>query len=400
MAKKEIKISATRISSFLECKYKYWCNYVEHLPKVPSPAFRLGLAVHESLELAGQIWMKKEKFSAVDKKKILKKFDEISIREGIEDMRIHKEGRQIVINRLNNFALGDKILGLELKFGFPGSENIITKDDVPLIGAIDKIIEVDEDTLLIVDYKTNKTAPTADQMKVDTQLSIYDLVASKKWPQYKRIILALDLLKHELLYSYRTEEERNDFEEYLKSTHEQMVSFTKKEAVQRLNIFCPWCDYREYCSSYKTACKKSDYKFLKTLNLSDEELVSEWKDVKNINKILEERKRELSMILMEKVKKAGVNLTTDDEEVYIRQSSKTTYDVDKVAKIIPLDDLTKIISLNKKGVENYININPTVKELIGDAKETNFITPFLATRKLKIKKSKKRKDGKSNVKKN
>jgi len=399
MPKKEIKISATRISSFLECKYKYWCNYVEHLPKVPSPAFRLGLAVHESLELAGQIWMKKEKFTAVDKKKILKKFDEISIREGIEDMNIHKEGKQIVVNRVNDFALGDRIVGLELKFGFPGSEDIVTKEGVPLIGAIDKVIEVDEDTLLIVDYKTSKTAPTADQMKVDTQLSIYDLVASKKWPNYKRIILSLDLLKHDILYSYRTEEERNEFEEYLKSVHDQMLSFTKKEAKPTLNIFCPWCDYREYCSTYKRACKKSDYKFLKTLSLSDEELINEWKDVKNINKILEERKRELSMILMEKVKKLGTNLSTDSEEIYIRQSSKTTYDVDKVAKIIPLDELVKIISLNKRGVENYINTNPTVKDLIGDAKETNFITPFLATRKIKFKKNNK-KEGKSNVKKN
>jgi len=389
MAKKEIKISATRISSFLECKYKYWCNYVEHLPKVPSPAFRLGLAVHESLELAGQIWMKKEKFSAVDKKKILKKYDEISIREGIEDMSIHKEGQEIVLNRVNNFALGDKILGLELKFGFSDSENITTKDGVPLIGAIDKVIEVDEDTLLIVDYKTSKTAPTADQMKVDTQLSIYDLVASKKWPQYKRIILSLDLLKHELLYSYRTKEERNDFEEYLKSIHAQMVSFTKKEAIPRLNIFCPWCDYREYCSLYKKACKKSDYKFLKTITLSDEEIINEWKDVKNVSKILEERKRELSMILMEKIKKSNINLITENEEIYIRQSSKTTYDVNKVAKIVSLDDLTKMISLNKRGLENYMSANPTVKDLIGDAKETNFITPFLATRKIKIKKLKK-----------
>jgi CRISPR/Cas system-associated exonuclease Cas4 (RecB family) len=314
-------------------------------------------------------------------------------------MNVHKEGKQIVVNRLNNFALGDKIIGLELKFGFSGSEDIITKEGVPLIGAIDKVIEVDEDTLLIVDYKTSKTAPTADQMKVDTQLSIYDLVASKKWPQYKRIILSLDLLKHDLLYSYRTEEERNDFEEYLKSIHEQMISFTKKDAKPTLNIFCPWCDYREYCSSYKKACKKSDYKFLKTLSLNDEELVAEWKDVKNINKILEERKRELSMVLMEKVKKLGANLTTDTEEVYIRQSSKTTYDVEKVAKIIPLDDLVKIISLNKRGVDNYIGTNPRVKERLNDAKETNFITPFLATRKVKVKKIIKGKGGKSNVKK-
>jgi len=48
-----------------------------------------------------------------------------------------------------------------------------------------------------------------------------------------------------------------------------------------------------------------------------------------------------------------------------------------------------MVSLNKRALENYISTNPTVKDLIGDAKETNFITPFLATRKIKIKKLKK-----------
>ena len=297
---KEIKLSATRISSFLECKFKYWCNYVDHLPQVPSPAFRLGTAVHEALELAGNIWMKKEKFTAADKKKIIDKYVEISIKEGIEDHATHLEGKKLVQRRIDNFAIGGKILGLELKFGFRGGEDIRTKDDVPLMGAIDKVMEVDEDTLLIVDYKTSKTAPTADHMKSDTQLSIYDLVAKKKWPNYKRIILSLDLLKHDMLYTYRTDEERADFEDYLKEIYEQMVNLKKKDAKMQLNTFCPWCDYKEYCSEYEKACRKSDYKFLTATKLSEEKLVEEWQSVKSIKKILEERDRELSMILKEK----------------------------------------------------------------------------------------------------
>lgn len=382
MVKKEIKLSATRISSFLECKYKYWCNYVEHLPKVPSPAFRLGIAVHESLELAGQIWMKKEKFTKPDKKKILDKYEEVAIREGIQDMLIHAEGKRLINKRINSFDLG-KILGLEIEFGFRGKEDVTTKENVPLMGAIDKAIEVDDDTILIVDYKTSKTAPTADQMKVDNQLSIYDLVASYKWPEYKRIILSLDLLKSDTLYTYRTDEEREEFEHYLKELYDQMLVFTKKEARPQLNMFCPWCDYKEYCSTYEKACKRSDYKFQSATKLPEEELVQEWQDVKHIKKILEERDRELSMILMEKIKREDTNPTWGDKEVYIRQNSRTTYDLDIVSKIVPQDRLVKMVNLNKKAVETYANDNPAARDLIFGAAKVNFTTPFLATKKIR-----------------
>lgn len=386
---KEIKLSATRISSFLECKLKYWFNYVDHLPQVPSPAFRLGTAVHESLELAGNIWMKKEKFTKADKDKILAKYQEISIKEGIEDHSIHLEGRNLVKKRIDNFAVGGKILGLEIMFGFRGGENIRTKDDVPLIGAIDKAMEVDEDTLLIVDYKTSKTAPTADQMKTDNQLSIYDLVAKKKWPNYKRIILSLDLLKHEMLYTYRTDEERDAFESYLKEVYDQMVNLKQKDAKAQLNTFCPWCDYKEYCPAYEKACRKSDYKFLTATKLTEDKLVEEWQSVKSIKKILEERDRELSMILMEKIKREDISPKWGDSEVYIRQNSRTEYDPEVISRVIPSDQLIKMVNVNKRALTDYANDNPAIRDLILDSSRTNFTNPFLATKKLrKIKKGK------------
>lgn len=387
---KEIKLSATRISSFLECKFKYWCNYVDHLPKVPSAAFRLGTAVHEALELAGNIWMKKEKFTKKDKDTILDKYQEVAITEGIEDRSIHLQGKQLVKRRIDNFSLGTKILGLETKFGFYGGEDIRTRDDVGLVGAIDKIVEIDEDTLLIVDYKTSKTAPTADQMKTDNQLSIYDLVANKKWPGYKRIILSLDLLKHDMLYTYRTDEERDDFESYLKELYDQMASLTKKDAKAQLNIFCPWCDYKEYCTTYDKACKKSDYKFQSATKLAQDKLVEEWQTVKSIKKILEQRDRELSMILMEKIKREDISPSWGDKEVYIRQNSRTEYDPEVISKVVPPDRLIKMVNVNKKALKDYANDNPSVRDLILDSSRVNFTSPFLATKKIrKVKETKK-----------
>jgi hypothetical protein len=335
--------------------------------------------------------MKKEKITKTDEKKIMEKYEEVAIREGIEDMAIHNEGKKLVKQRVKNFALGDRILGLEIEFGFKGGENIETADGVPLLGAIDKVVEIDEDTILIVDYKTSKTAPTPDQMKHDPQLSIYDLVATKKWPEYKRIILGLDLLRSEMLYSYRTDEERRDFELHLKEIHKQMTNFTKKDAKPTLNTFCPWCDFKEYCDKYKKACKKSDYKFLSAVNLDNDDLVAEWKDARAIKRILEQRERELGMIMTEKIKKEGTSLFTETEEIYIRQSSRKNYNAEKVVKYIPMERLVKMMNVNNKAVEEYARENPAVQDFIMEAAETNFTSPFLATKKLRRQRKKKEK---------
>ena len=381
-AKKIIKLSATRINNFLRCKLKYWLNYYEHLPKVTNPAFLLGRAVHESLELAGQIWMEKGVFDDEDKKKILDLYEKVSVREGIDDILIHEEGKRLVRNRLNSFDLGKGIISLEYEFGGKGND-IVTEDGVHLVGAMDKVIEVDEDTLLVVDYKTSKTAPTPDQLRSDPQLSIYDVAASIKWQSYKRIILCLDLLKTEILYTYRTVEERESFKHYLKILHDEMNDFKKKDAKANLNMFCPWCDFKDYCDTYKEACEKSDYKFLSATNYSQEKLIDEWSTVKNTKKILEQRDRELSMIIIEKIKMSGSNLINGDEELYIRQNARTNYDVKAIAELIPHDDFKQLVNLNKKAVTDYLDANPAARKDVEASSQSNYATSFLAIKKIK-----------------
>ncbi len=381
---KGIKLSATRVSSFLSCKYKYWANYYTKYPKVPNPAFKLGLACHESLELAGDIWMNKGKFTKTDRKKIMDMYDKTSIQEGIADMSIHAEGKELVNRRLDNFDTGGKIIGLELKFGFTKKNEFFTDSGVPLMGAIDKVIELDEDTLLIVDYKTSKTAPTSDQLKADTQLSIYDLVAHKTWPNYKRIILSLDVLKSEMVYSYRTPEERVEFNTYLANLYEEMLDFNdEKQPKQDLHIFCPWCDFKEYCDSYKSACDKSDYKFLSMTNTPIIDLHDEWAKIKNTKKILEMREKEISSVLIEKIKTDQQNIDLGEKELYIRQSSRTNYNTTDISKIVPHDDFVKLVNINKKAVDTYAEKNPAVKVAVEKASYTNYTSPFLATKKIK-----------------
>lgn len=382
---REIKLSATRINMFLQCKYKYWLNYHEDIPKTTNPAFKLGIVCHETLEFAGKIWMEKEEFTSKDKEKIFDFYNKASVQQGLDDLGLHKLGINLVKNRLNNFMIGTKIISLEKKFGMFGEEDVITKDGVLLIGAIDKISEINEDTLLIVDYKTSSTAPTRDQMRDDIQLSLYDLVASMKWPEYERIILCLDLLKSEPLFTYRTAEEREEFSDYLKVLHDGMAKLKKSDAKPSLNIFCPWCDYRDYCKTYKKAYEKENYTFEAAERYNDSDLMSEWEKARNTKKILETRERELAMLIIEKIRRKGIGINNGAKELYIRQNSRITYDLKTAHKLVPQRAFLKMVKLNKREVDNYINnkATPAVRDEIREKAQMNYTSAFLASRKLK-----------------
>lgn len=387
---KVIKISATRISTFLRCKQKYWYNYVERLPKLSNPAFKLGIACHEALEMAGNVWLEggpdKDSFTKSEIKKIMDEYLRLSVREGIEEMEAHVEGKRLVLSRLDSFSLGNKLISLELPFGFKDCKhpNLKTDQGIPLIGAIDKVVELDEDTLLIVDYKTSKTAPTADQLKEDLQLSLYDLVASSLWPEYSRIILCLDMLKSEPVYTYRTPQQRADFNAYLTEVHKQMTGLKEeKDAVPSLNIFCPWCDFRSHCSAYNNAVENAKYDFLPLSKLTDDELITEYQKITSTIKILDMRKRELNMLIMEKIQRSGSNLKGTESQMVIRQNARTNYDPKTVVDAVPIEDLSGMVSLNKKAVENYCSQNPALAKTIKASSTTNYTMPFLMAKKLK-----------------
>jgi len=400
MTKKIIKLSATRISSYLRCKRKYWFQYVEHMPKLSNPSFKLGLACHESLELAGKIWVKDGRLSKAAYKEIFEYYDKISVREGIEEMEVHAQGKVLVKNRLDNFALGTKIVSLEEKFGFgKDTKDIFTSQGIPLIGAMDKVVELDPETIIVVDYKTSKTAPTYEQLREDLQLSLYDLVAGILYPQYPRVILCLDLLKSEPVYTYRTPFQREEFNNYLTVIHEEMSGITEKGAYASLNVFCPWCDFKDYCPEYQKAASQTKYDFLPMSKMTDEALIEEHERVKGVAKILDMRKRDLAMILMEKIKEAGTDLKGGDNHMYIRQSARTNYDAKGLHKLIPPEEFATMVSLNKKAVDSYCSKHPKLKKEIEKNATTNYTSPFLAVKKIKEPKPVKKKVTKKKVKK-
>jgi len=378
MDKKKISISATRMTMFLQCRWKYWSNYVLHKPKLPNISFKLGISVHDSLKIAGLIWKKKEKFTAYDFGKVKKMYTEIAAKEGIQDLSVYDEGMRMVLEKMRGFEVG-KIVTVEDKF------DVTTSDGVPIIGAMDKIVELNEDTLLIVDYKTSKFVYTPVEMKNDTQLSIYDIVANIKFPQYKRIILCLDYLRSEPVYTYRTNKERKSFSQYMSAVYSEMVNLEEKDAKPALNDMCNWCDFRNECPAYIEATK-SDKLFKKKLeDQKEDELVAEYLDIRNRKRALDNYEKRLKSYIMEKIRNDEKDLVGENNIIYVRQNPSVVYDPKTVYKFVQLNDFLKMVKISKRSFDEYTEDNPIDKSKIIETATKKYTNPFLAVRNIKRK---------------
>lgn len=375
---KPINMSATRMSAYLTCKFKYWCGYVLHMPRKSNVSFKLGIAVHESLAKAGGIWQKKEKFTASDIRRIKDEYRKVAAKEGIQDMSLYDDGLEMVLNRVNEFDIG-KIITIEDRF------KVDTTDDVTIIGAMDKVIELNEDTILVVDYKTSKYYMTQPELKSDVQLSMYDLVANIKYPNYKRIILSLDYLRGEPAYTYRTVKERKTFAKYLLAVYNEMLKMKEEKAKPAINDMCNWCDYNDSCPEYKNSMQEKSI-FKKNLNeYDDDELVAEYLNIKNKSRILYEYEKQLKTHIFRKIKDTENDLVGSGKQLYIRQNGNMAYDPATVFEYLPKESFLKSVKVGKKFVDEYIREHPEVRPKIMETAQKNYTSPFLAYRTIKEK---------------
>jgi len=374
--KKTIIMSATRMQMYLTCRWKYWCNYVLHLPRKPNVSFKLGIAVHESLALAGDIWKLHEKFTGKSILRIKEVYNKTAAREGIADINIYHEGLAMVMSRVNNFANGT-ILTVEDRF------KVTTNEGVMLMGAMDKVEELNEDTVLVTDYKTSKYFETTSELKADIQLSVYDVVASIKYPDYKRIVLSLDYLRGSPVYTYRTPDERKGFMEYMLAIYAEMLKLKKEKCVPTLNDMCNWCDFTDNCTAYQEALVGKSFIKRKPEEYDTEELVKDYLDIKSRKRIIDNREKQLKSYILDKIQSDEEDVIGQGKVLYVRQNASTEYEPKTVFEAMPLDEFLGVIKVSKGKADEFLLRNPAAKIKIMETATKNYTSPFLAHKNLK-----------------
>lgn len=373
----EIKsLSATGIRDFLQCVLKVVFRYDREIKSMKNDHAKIGIAVHEALEQFTRRMLAKKSFpDASDYEFATATFMNSATSLGLETMSFYSDGKTMVTEFIDKYDPSEEVLAVEHFF------KITTPDGIPIVGAIDKVVKVNEDTIAIIDYKTARTAMTNWQLRDDIQLSMYDLAASLIWPEYTNRILYLDYVRiGKQVSTYRTEDDRIIFREFLVSLWTQFHKVDEQEVKGRINNLCGWCDYKNYCSAYEALVNSDSIALTPLTEMEPTDFLNHWTNVSSKKAALEARQRELKMIASEKFMR-GEDITDGAQELYSTQAARTNYEIEEVVEIIPQEDLYSVLAVNKARLDRYVRDHPDLKPPLARVAKVNYNAPVFKVRK-------------------
>lgn len=239
--------SYTQLETYDKCPLQYKYQFILKIPTSPSANLSFGETIHKTLQQFYQRFLENKN---IDSKEIIKIYEKNWIPVGynskIHEQRAKKEGALILENYLKKFHHKDlKIIFLEKKF------KLKIKDDVFIIGKIDRIDKIDNQTIEIIDYKTGKI-PEKNDLEKNLQLLIYGLAINDKKISHQKIeniIFSLIFLnKNEKFSITKKPEELIKIKDIIYKKIEEIKTSDFKPKV---SLWCDFCPFKIICEAWQ-----------------------------------------------------------------------------------------------------------------------------------------------------
>ena len=288
-------LSYSRLSRFETCPLSYRLHYIEKQQAEPGLPLRFGKTIHAVLERLIKEVVDDERTDTLPEERAIELYREAWGAEQLTGMDVFAEGLAILRRFIAEQGVVDHrdVLAVEKEFRLPVGP-------FEVLGFIDRVDWIDDETVEVIDYKTNRQLFTRDEVDTSLQMSLYEVAVRRLWPWAKKVKLTFWMLRHGVRQvTTRTEEQLADALAYVETLGRQTETATAYPA--RLNTNCSYCDHRKQCPAYADALKGKREFIVE--DLADLEGVArEREDVARLAKALYARKEELEDILKAQLK--------------------------------------------------------------------------------------------------
>ena len=288
-------LSYSRLSRFETCPLSYRLHYIEKKQAEPGLPLRFGKTIHAVLERLIREVVDDERTGPLSEERAIELYREAWGAEQLTGMDVFAEGLAILRRFIAEQGVVDHrdVLAIEKEFRLPVGP-------FEVLGFIDRVDWIDDETVEVIDYKTNHQLFTRDEVDTSLQMSLYEVAVRRLWPWAKKVKLTFWMLRHGVRQeTTRTEEQLADALAYVETLGRQTETATEYPA--RLNTNCSYCDHRKQCPAYAEALKGKREFIVE--DLADLEGVArEREEVARLAKALYARKEELEDILKAQLK--------------------------------------------------------------------------------------------------
>lgn len=316
-APKPFRLRQSMISSFLQCPDKFYATYEDGYSE-SSIFTKMGTAIHGVME---------DFYDANNTKTVGELFQLWWQNHGPNDLTLYEEWRVLIADYFKGLETQEQpnIIARELEF-------VGQIREIPISGTIDRIDRVDENTIMIVDYKTNMMPYTAEELRNSIQFKFYSLAVQQLKDQlgeFDTVICSYEMMRTGKRQSVSyTAEELEIFTDWLEIIWAKMLS--GKDRNPKINKYCGYCQRRETCTLYQQFLEAP----LSVVGADVDDVADELTKLKESAKIIKGRIDELESTLKDSIIDAGGPVEIAGRTWSLQTSQRVTYPFADVMNVL------------------------------------------------------------------
>ena len=168
-------LSFSRVARFAQCKHAFKLHYVDRLPAEPSDSLVLGKLVHAVLEQLLLDHVREERVGRIERSAVRAAWKLAATEGGLADPTLFAEGLAMVEQAVRDEGAIDarNVIGIEHPFRLRAGR-------FDVVGFIDRVDAVDDETVRVIDYKSNRLLFTDEEVDQSLQMSLYDVAVQQQ----------------------------------------------------------------------------------------------------------------------------------------------------------------------------------------------------------------------------
>lgn len=338
----DIVLSPSKLFAFETCPKQFHMMYIQRAypPKRLIEVMHIGSLVHKILEYLAEYPVEEN-----IEKCTLKAVGELDI---VPSPEMVEKAKNMVFDWFSDDKFSNEVLDSEHEF-------LVQLDkDVTIRGIIDRVEQVSENCIKVIDYKTGYRIYTRDDLIDSNQLLIYAMAAYDKWP-VDTLVICYDMVAH----NRRTEVmvKPDDFVEKHKYLQEVYKRIQDGENEAILSGSCAYCWYKYTCKDYINYIQQ-------VLNIKEihdimegnfEESISYLVELDSKKKVLEAHISEVKTEILNTMLSEGEkSLSYGKFDLKAVTPTKREYNVNVIAEMFP-NDFSRVFKPKKRNIDTLMN---------------------------------------------